>query len=112
MKLYLLIPLLPLFLPSLSLSQSTVQIDVTWTAVPFATSYDLERSVDGGPFISLGNVTENKHTSVVPVGHEYRTQVKAKNAVSTSPDWSVPCTSDAREVGNVGSMQCTVTPLP
>lgn len=105
---------LSLCLPLSALAQSptSVQIDVTWPVVPFATSYELQRSIDGGPFESIGSVTENKHTSVVPIGHEYRTQIKAKNAVSESPEWSAPCTSDAREVGNVGSSTCTVTPLP
>ncbi|MGH7580786.1 MAG: fibronectin type III domain-containing protein [Gemmatimonadales bacterium] len=67
--------------------QDDGSVDVSWDAVDDATSYVLERNVDGGDFTEVGGslTTASFDDTDIEDGVEYRYHVAAVNAIGTSP---------------------------
>jgi hypothetical protein len=75
------------------------QINVTWNFVPGALGYDLQ--VDGGGWMSLGNVTTYNHSSLVAASnHTYR--VRAWNVSGAGTESGI--------VNGTAPAVCTATP--
>jgi hypothetical protein len=111
MKLRVILGAVLLGAPAAALGQTAqFTLETSWAAVPNATSYTLQRSVDGGAYAAAGTTPTNTHTATLDRDHVYCTRVKARNQLGESPDWSVPCCVDARSVGLVGEVICKPKP--
>jgi hypothetical protein len=70
---------------NLSVSQGNRQVLVQWDVMPGATSYSVQRSLDGQTWTTVGSPASNSYTdSAVTVGTLYYYQVASVNSSGTS----------------------------
>ena len=68
---------------------SATSVNVTWTAVPGASSYTVYRKAAGGSFTNVGSTAGNSLTDTASSGAAYLYKVTASGAGGTSPDSNV-----------------------
>jgi hypothetical protein len=65
----------------------STQVSVAWNAVPYATSYEVDRRAAGGAFEAVGTSTTNAYIDdAVTAEESYLYRVRAINATGASPD--------------------------
>src|SRR5207247_7230446 len=74
----------------------TVPVQLTWAAATDGMSnvarYQVAQSIDLGPFVDIGNVAGTSITRPMLIGHTYRFEIRAVDAVGNVGGWRVSST--------------------